>query len=252
MVLIRRSTSGRSMAICGCLVVAGAAAAGCGDLGPQSTRSTSYQVTGQVTRLVVQDAAGSVHVSAGSGNAIGVTEAQSYHSSPPASSHAVRGGTLTLTYTCPDGNCGIDYTVTVPAGLSVQVGADAGDVTLSGVGGAVAVDASAGEVTLANLSGALQVQADAGDIRATGLSSARAKLVADAGEVTLGFNAAPGNLFVQADAGSVRVTVPGSIDYAVTATASAGGTHVTVPTSTGSAHVIQAQSDAGSVSVLAG
>jgi hypothetical protein len=235
-VLIQRFTRGRAAAVAGlsAAVAATAATAGCGLTGPQSEKSASYQVTQPVTQLVVQDAAGDVRVSTGAGGAVGVTENQSYRGSPPASSHKVSGGTLTLTYTCPSSDCGIDYTVTVPAGLAVQVVADAGDVTLTGLGGAV------------------QVQADAGDVRASGLGATRAKLVADAGDVTLGFDTAPANLSVQASAGDVKITLPGTVGYAVTATADAGDTHVTVPTSPGSAHVVQAESDAGSVSVLAG
>jgi hypothetical protein len=251
-VLINRLPPRRYLAVGGCAIAAVAATAGCGQFGPESTQSNTYQVTQPVTKLVVQDAAGNVHVTAGSGNAIGVTEEQSYRSSPPDSSHSVSDGTLTLTYSCPSGSCGIDYTVTVPTGLAVQVGAQAGDVTLDGLGGTVAVDASAGDVTLSDVTGALQVQADAGDIKASGLGSPRAKLVASAGEVTLGFDTAPTDVSVQAAAGDVQVTVPGSVGYAVTATASAGDTHVTVPTSTGSAHVIEAESQAGNVSVLAG
>ena len=239
--LIRRFTRGRRAAAVAGLsaaiaatVAATAATAGCGQVGPQTEKSASYQVTQPVTQLVVQDAAGDVHVSTGTGSAVAVTENASYRSSPPKSSHEVSGGTLTLTYTCPSSNCGIDYTVTVPAGLAVQVVADAGDVTLTG------------------LNGAVQVQADAGDVRASSLGATHAKLVADAGDVTLGFDAAPSNLSVQASAGDVKITLPGTVGYAVTATADAGDTHVTVPTSSGSAHVVQAESDAGSVSVLAG
>jgi Putative adhesin len=234
--LIRRFPA-RGRAVGGCLAVvvaAGAMTAGCQLQGPESERSSSYQVTEKVTQLVVQDAAGDVHVSVGTEPAIGVTEHQTYRDSAPDSSHAVSNGTLTLTYLCPSGSCGIDYTVTVPAGLAVQVDAAAGDVTLSDLGGDV------------------QVQADAGDIRASGLGSPRAKLVASAGDVTLGYTAAPANLSVQASAGNVKVTLPGTVGYAVTATADAGSTHVTVPTSPGSAHVVKAESDAGDVSVLEG
>lgn len=227
----------RSAVLCGCLIAAAAAVAACGQFGPQSQRTSSYDVTQPVTRLVVQDGAGNVHVSAGSGSStlIAVTEAQSYRGSPPNSSHTVSGGTLTLTYSCPNGgDCGIDYTVTVPAGLSVQVEADAGDVSLAGLGGAV------------------QVRADAGDIRGSALDSPRATMTDSAGNVMLAFNAAPGDLSVLADAGNVEITVPGSAGYAVTANTAAGNTHVDVPTSTGSAHVIEAQSSAGNVSVLTG
>ena len=230
-VLIRRIPGGRAAAAACCLI---AAAAGCGIVGPQSDKSVFYQVPQRVTQLVVQDSAGDVHVSTGSGSAVGVTEHQTYRGSPPASTHALSGGVLTLAYTCPSSDCGIDYTVTVPAGLAVQVDAQAGDVTLTG------------------LDGALQVRADAGDVRATGLGSSTANLVAGAGDVTLGFDAAPANLSVQADAGDVRITLPGTVGYAVTATADAGDTHVTVPTSPGSSHVVKAVADAGDVSVTAG
>lgn len=258
--LILRYPRGRARRAAGALAtlataVAGAAAVtGCtqSQSGPQSTQSASYQVTQPITQLVIRDAAGDVKVTAGTTNAVHVTERQSYRGSPPDSSHAVSNGTLTLTYTCPSGNCGIDYTVTVPTGLAVQVDAAAGNVSLAGLKGYAQVQASAGNVDLADLSGALQVQADAGDVQASGLDAPRAKLVATAGNVMLGFSAAPMNVSVQASAGNVKITLPGTADYAVTASADAGNKSITVPTSAGSAHVVQASSDAGNVSVLAG
>lgn len=237
----------------GCLIVLGAATAGCSDFGPRSTISATYQVTQMVTQVVVRDAAGNVHVATRSGgDGISVTEARSFRGSPPASTHSVSGGTLTLTYTCPSSDCGIDYTVTVPADLPVTVDASAGDVTLTGLSGAVQVQADAGAVALTDLSGPVRVRADAGEIRGTGLGSRQATLTDSAGSVTLAFTAAPTSLAVQAKAGDVKVTVPGSESYAATATASAGQTRVTVPTSPGSSHVIRAASDAGNVSILGG
>jgi DUF4097 and DUF4098 domain-containing protein YvlB len=59
---------------------------------------------------------------------------------------------------------GADYTLRVPAGGSVEVESEAGDVEVSGLSGNVTVLAEAGDVTVTDAGGGVKVEAPQGDV----------------------------------------------------------------------------------------
>jgi hypothetical protein len=212
--------------------VAVLAVAGC-TAADRSTETRRYQETG-ATRLVVDDDAGRVEITVGDGP-VQVTETLKYGRQRPTTGHTNVAGTVHLTagscWALFDSGCEVNYQIRVPASTAVEVRANAGTVTATG------------------LTGDLRVTADAGSVRATELGSAHTTVQADAGKVTLRYRSTPSTVDATADAGSIEIWVPGGVSYAVNATTDAGDHTVEVPTEGSSPHRITAHSDAGSVRI---
>jgi hypothetical protein len=200
----------------------------------RSTEKHRYEVAGSASRLIVDDGAGKVEITVGDGP-VQVTETVRYGKQRPKTEYTNVDGTVHLTagscWALFDRGCEVDYQVRVPASTAVEVRADAGTVTVTG------------------LSGDLRVTADAGTVHATDLGSAHTTIQADAGTVTLRYRTTPSTVDAKADAGNIEIWVPGDQSYAVDATADAGDRTVAVPVAAGSTHRITAHSDAGSVRI---
>lgn len=84
-------------------------------------------------------------------------------------------------------NTGADYTLRVPAGGSVEVQSEAGDVDVTGFSGNVDVRADAGDVTIKEVGGSVGVEAPQGDVDIEGVSTdtGEANLEVGTGDVTL-------------------------------------------------------------------
>jgi hypothetical protein len=63
-----------------------------------------------------------------------------------------------------DDDTGADYDLRIPAGGSVEVESEAGDVEISGLTGNVTVDAEAGDVRVRDVGGSVNVEAPQGDV----------------------------------------------------------------------------------------
>lgn len=63
-----------------------------------------------------------------------------------------------------DDDTGADYTLRMPAGGSIEVESEAGDVGVSGLTGNVTVDAQAGDVTVRDVGGNVSVESPQGDV----------------------------------------------------------------------------------------
>jgi hypothetical protein len=209
-----------------------AVAAGCGS--SRSSETRTYQVTGAAGRLVVEDSTGQVDITVGDGP-VRVTETVRYNRQRPKTSHTSANGTVHLTGGSCWGvfgwGCEVDFKVRVPAGTAVEVHADAGKVTVTG------------------LAGDLDVKAGAGEVQASDLSSAHVRIRAQAGDVSLRYRSAPSTVDARANAGSIGIWVPGGTSYAVDTSTDAGNRTVAVPMDSASAHHIKAHTDAGSVRI---
>ena len=75
-----------------------------------------------------------------------------------------REGSKIVIETDGGGNTGADYALKMPAGGSVEVRSEAGDVAVSGLSGNVKVDAEAGDVTVRDVGGSVNVGAPQGDV----------------------------------------------------------------------------------------
>jgi len=64
-----------------------------------------------------------------------------------------------------DGGAGVDYDLEAPPGSSVEVVAEAGEVSISGLDGTIEVRSEAGDVEVRDARGPVEVEAQAGDVR---------------------------------------------------------------------------------------
>ena len=104
-------------------------------------------------------------------------------------------------------NTGADYALRIPAGGSVEVESEAGDVEVSGLSGNVTVRAEAGDVTVRDVGGAVTVEAPQGDVTLSDVSTdtGQAELEVGSGDVTLE-NVVVGTLEARVEAGDVTLS----------------------------------------------
>jgi hypothetical protein len=200
--------------------------------GAHNPPASVFTVPARVTAVIINGGSGSIDVTGSSRSTVSVSQQVTYSGKPPAATHALRGTTLTLSYTCPaELVCGVSYTVQVPAGVAVSVGTGAGAVTLT------------------SLAGTVTARADAGLITAVDLRSADASFKSNAGGVVATFSVAPRTLTAATNVGPITLTVPGSVGYRLSTHTVVGSSTITVRRSASSAHSISASSDLGSISV---
>jgi Putative adhesin len=196
----------------------------------------AYQLDPAVTTLRVNADAATVNLTAQEGAAaISVTE--QVHGA--TTTKAVNGTNAVLTSRCPEGinfgnSCRVDYTVTVPAQVTVDIEGAAGDITLTGPLTNATVNTSAARITGTNLG--------AGTIQAT----------TNAGQVDLTFATAPASVQVKTDAGQVTLTVPGADKYNVAVNTTIGTQDVSVDKDPSSTHRIAVTATIGAVTIKKG
>jgi hypothetical protein len=242
---------GRAGALAALTGAAVLAVSGCfADAGQQlQHRARTYPVSLPVHTLVVSNRVGDVQVTGGAGR-VSVTERIRYRHQVPQTRHAVRGGTLTLTGTCPvSQTCDVEYHVRVPPGTTVRIDDRVGNIRLTALTGQVTAHTGAGGVALRSLSGAVHVRENAGSISGSDMSSATSTMNTNVGSIDVSFSAAPATVAASTSIGSISLRLPRGVQYAVHASVGVGSIHVTVPRAAGSAHSITAHTQTGSVTI---
>lgn len=255
----------RSMAI---IALTAVTASGCGvgvhfaDYRHTVTLADAH-IAGPVKSVQVNEGAGHIVVTTGSGDGVTVHRVVHYQSGMPHPGQQLTDGTLTFSRNCS--RCRVDYDLTVPASVSVRARTDSGRIELSGVASAAATsdsgsvhvrqvpgDVSArsdsGSITILDARGRLTAGTDSGSIRATGVRSTAATASSDSGSIRLEFVVAPQNVRATDDSGSVHLSMPGG-PYNVDVRTDSGGRHVSVPTASTAAAKVYVRSDSGSVTV---
>jgi hypothetical protein len=128
----------------------------------------------------------------------------------------------------------MDYQVTMPLSVALNVRGDVGLVRLQG-----------------GLAKA-QIQTDAGEVSGTGLGRGSYTVTTDAGRVKLTFTSAPALVKVTTSVGAIDVTVPGNASYRVNASSEVGDKDVTVPNDAAATNVIDLHAEVGTVSLHEG
>src|SRR6185437_9763422 len=126
---------------------------------PQNVVTRTETVAQPVTSLVVDSFGGQVQVASGPVSRVQVTETIMYdqQARPPAVMQSVSGGRLALSSrACASADCGVDFRVTVPPGVTATVSAEGGQVTVSGTAGAN-LDSGGGPATATLIGGPLTV-----------------------------------------------------------------------------------------------
>lgn len=151
----------------------------------------------------------------------------------------VTGTSAVLTSRCPPGinfgdSCRVDYTVTIPARVAVDIEGAAGNIMLTGPIGNATVNTAAARIT------------------GSGLGAGTFQVTTDAGAVELAFAAAPTSVQVKSTAGAITLTVPGGQKYNVTVDTTIGAQNVTVDKDPSSSHRIAVETTVGAVIVKKG
>ncbi len=217
---------------------------------PLETMTRTVIVPQPVTSLNVQTYGGQVLVVTRPGSQVQVTEKIGYDPSaggPPAVAESVAGGQLALgDPACAQSDCNVDFTVTVPPGVTVTAATQGGLVSVSGTAGAnldssggdvhatridgpLTVTTGGGTLLLDGLTGALRADTGGGSLIARGVSAATATVTTGGGDAMISFAAAPDTVTVSTDGGAALLNVPGG-PYALTADSGGGPQWVGIAT----------------------
>jgi hypothetical protein len=194
-------------------------------------------VTGSVA---VQTDTGRITVeAAAAGSPLTVRRTDHWSFAEPATRQGLTDGTLTLDGGCAGGldgldlvGCSIDYHLSVPDGVALELTTGTGSLDVRGV------------------DGRLRATTGTGSVRLTGLRSTTVRATSDTGSVLASFTRPPDAVRAASDTGSVEVVLPDDrTAYVVSATTSTGSTAITVPTDPRSRRTVEAEAGTGSVSV---
>jgi hypothetical protein len=220
------------------------------------TQTQVYQQP--ITALKVKLGTGDLTLTPGSDNTVTVTRRLHWSFRKPTFEERWDGQQLTVTANCdgfvtpgvftPGPNCGVDYTLQVPAGISVQAVTDTGDITVRDLHGPLNLQTSTGDVSDSGASADLTLRSDTGDVLATG-TSAHVDASTDTGNVTLHLTAPPQAVSAQSDTGDVMITVPPGGVYKVQTSVDTGDANVTVTRNDTADRTITARTNTGDIGI---
>jgi hypothetical protein len=232
-----------ALAIPGARLITLAGVSGSGDpfAHPQHVTIRTVPVPPPVTSLTVQDYGGQVRVTAGPVRQAQVTETIRYDpgAGVPAVAESVTGGRLNLSDpACQNTDCDVDFTVTVPSGITVTVDTQGGPADIAGIaGGSVNTDGGSariaqvtgpltvstggGPAALSEVAGPLRVDTSGGSLAARAISAATASVSTGGGPAQVTFSTAPKTVTVSSDGGPAILRVPGG-PYALNADSEGG------------------------------
>jgi hypothetical protein len=217
---------------------------------PQAVTTRTVTVPQPVTSLTVQSGGGQVQVAAGQVRRVQVTETIMYDrqgDGPPAVAQSVSGGRLSLSDpACAYSDCSVNFSLTVPFGVTVSVATQGGPAAVSGVaganldtgggparvsliGGPLTVSTDGGPLVLRGVTGPLRADTSGGTLLAQDVAAATATVTTSGGPAMVTFAAAPESVSVSTDGGPVTLAVPGG-PYAVAADSGGGPQSVAIAT----------------------
>ncbi|WP_217252344.1 DUF4097 family beta strand repeat-containing protein [Streptomyces sp. AC602_WCS936] len=197
-----------------------------------------------------------LEVVAADGNAAGKVEVTRWFQGS-----VVLGSDPEVTWTMEDGNrlklrthcsgvvadCAGKHRVEVPRGIAVKVETDDGSVRAQGFRDALEIRTADGSVRVSDTTGPLELHSDDGSLRAD-VSSRRIEASTKDGSVRLDLRDVPDLVETRSDDGSVSVALPRDT-YKVSAESDDGSVDVSVPRDDTSAHVVNARTQDGKVTV---
>jgi hypothetical protein len=204
--------------------------------------------------LVVDNDAGTVTI-IGVDDATTVTVRARISEGLRATGHQIseRDGLLFVEGSCPlfgSEWCGVDYTVEVPADLSVDV-RSLEAVSVSDVSGGLVPHSTAAAVELARVGGDVTVSANQGRLEATDLTAERVHASANQGRLSLEFADSPDEIVAEANQGSVEIVLPDDEDvfYATVAEANQGAVNDRIRRDPDSGRSITVEANQGSITI---
>jgi len=216
-----------------------------------STEQQSQTYQKQINRIEFDLDAGDITLSPGDSSSVHVARTLHWRSTKPTIKEDFSGQTMRVTSTCPQqDDCSVDFTIEVPAGVTVQANTQAGDVKITDITGALDVTNESGDINLNNAVGAVRITGDSGQISGADLHSPTFTAQTNSGDIKVAFSDAPQSVNAETQSGDVSVTVPRtSNNYRVQADTNSGGRTVSVDVNSGSSRSVTAKTDAGDVTV---
>jgi hypothetical protein len=203
-------------------------------------------------KVTVHFGGGSVLLQQGAAGQAKLTGTAHYSLVRPTFTAQRVGDGVSFGYNCdlPVGNCGLDATVTVPAGTATAISTDGGNATVTGTTGDVTMSSGGGNVTAHHAAGDLTLTTGGGNINGTALTAARVTAGTGGGDVQIEFATVPGNIHITSDGGNITIMVPrGTTQYNVNASSAGGNVTDSLPINTSSPHTITATTGGGDITL---
>jgi hypothetical protein len=221
----------------------------------QNSTVTTHTFPGPIDQVVVRSDGGDVELVPGRGLSVRVRETRHYLFKQPTLERDVRDGTLTLEARC-EGTLGVtcesDLRVSVPAGATVRVDIDSGDLDARGIDvGEARLRSDSGDLRLELISSQQRVRArtDSGDIDVRVRDARVIDAQTDSGDVIVAASARPRRIRSVTDSGNVRVVVPAGA-YATTPKTDSGNVTVDgISRNDRADSAIEARTDSGDVTL---
>lgn len=150
------------------------------------------------------------------------------------------------------GNCGVDYVLEVPEGVSVQAHTSTGDVTVHNILGQLDLSTSTGNIRVTGATGTLRLDASTGHITAKRIESTVVDASTSTGDITLQFVTAPRTVTAQTSTGDVNVIVPSGNSYRIQTNTNTGHERVHVTRDDTSERSINASTKTGDIDIAFG
>jgi hypothetical protein len=272
-----RMTPGRTAALVlgipVCVALVGATALSfVADIG-SSSYPVHYQFPTSATRIAVSTEGGQLTLRQAAVDRATLTGTAHYSLIRPNIVPADTNGVAGYDYQCraPVGNCGLNATVTVPAGTAASISTSGGNASVAdttgtvslntgggelsaqNVSGAVTLSTSGGNITASNVSGIATLNTGGGEIQATAIRSTGVTASTAGGDITIVFTAVPHDVNVSTGGGNITIEVPpGPTKYRIT-TSTDGNVSDTgvpqVPPGSPSNYEITATSAGGNITI---
>lgn len=236
--------------VAGLVVAAGALAATAGLARHTLTQDHTYRHA--IDLIIVDVGSGDVDLSAGDAGQATVHRRLTWSWFRPTVIETWDGNTLSLRYRCHGvflaGGCGVDYRLSVPAGVAVDVRTGSGDIHIRDLTGPLTLHSGSGDLAVSHAGGRLSLNTGSGDVNAAGLTATSVRARTGSGDVALRFDGAPSDVAADTGSGDVRVFVP-SGPYRVSTRTGSGEVALRVATDPEAPAWITVQTGSGDITI---
>jgi hypothetical protein len=220
----------------------------------ESNRTTTARYDGAIDRLVVRSDNGEIVVTAADTSEVEVERDERYVFRRPARVADVEDGTLTVEDGCPSfnilllGGCRVDFRITVPASVAIDLDSSNGDLVVEGIEGTIVVGTSNGDIDLDRITGPAEATTSNGSIVGRGLESASLAADTSNGRISLVFAAVPDRVEADTSNGDIDIALPDA-PYRIHADTSNGDVDIQVVSDPGASRSITATSSNGNIDI---
>jgi hypothetical protein len=179
-----------------------------------------------VVHVDVRNGSGHTTIVGTDGDEIVVDADLTYGLWKPSNETRIEGDTLVVRSSCSafaNTWCGVDYTISVPRGVSVLARGSGGGLTIEGVDGSIDASSSGGGVRVVDAGGTLHLRSSGGGVRGERLRAQIVDAGSSGGGVRLSFVEPPRRVDAGSSGGGVTIEVPSPYAFAIHANSSGGG-----------------------------